>query len=67
MRTHHTELIKMARQACAESTRANPGALDRRSRTKDWEPAFEQFVGESFGTDAVGAVSTSNSTSAFDP
>ena len=41
----HSELLKMARQACAESTQdAFLDALDRRVRTKDWGPVFNTFA-----------------------
>ena len=52
----HTELMKMARQACAESTQGEfLDALDRRSRTKDWGPQFDEFAAEWLKTCVVGA------------
>lgn len=52
----HTELVKMARQACAESTQdAFLDALDRRVRTKDWGPVFNTFAWEWHKTCVVGA------------
>ena len=52
----HTELVKMARQACAESTQGEfLDALDRRSRTKDWGPQFDGFAAEWLKRCVVGA------------
>jgi hypothetical protein len=52
----HAELLKMARQACADDTQAEfLDALDRRVRTKDWGPLFCKLAWEWHDTCVVGA------------
>jgi integrase len=52
----HAELLKMARQACADDTQGEfLDALDRRIRTKDWGPVFCKFAWEWHDTCVVGA------------
>jgi hypothetical protein len=52
----HTELLKMARQACSESTQDDfLDSLDRRARTKTLGPIFSAFAKEWYDTCVVGA------------
>ena len=52
----HTELLKMARQACSESTQDDfLDSLDRRARTKTLGPIFSAFTKEWYDMCVVGA------------